>query len=663
MHDPISAWFAGPKGENAEWVTSWFRRIAEDYYAWRRNYFAEDGAVLGSADRRANEPFYDAFGDRLTELLARLKEDVPFHSPRYAGHMLAEQTLPSIVGYFAAMLYNPNNVSSDVAPVTLRLEHQVGRMLTRMIGYQDEAWAHLCSGGTVANIEALWVARSVKYIGLAVREVRERLGLPCTAASSAELLALSPDASLNALESLFREVGAVSGEKGMWEAYHHLRNSSFNPSEVGMAEVIRRLGSAPVLIVPETRHYCFEKALDVLGLGRRATVVIRSDSHFRMLPDELEGALDRLDAEGRHVLAVVGVIGSTEEGSIDPLHEIHRIRTRREQCGKASFWLHGDGAYGGYLRSITVPSRIGLGEPRTTVRLHGRELEIELELSDLSACDSLEAMQNCDSVTIDPHKLGYIPYPSGAVCYRNGAVRAVTKQIAPYIEDASPDPAHDRASESIGVYVLEGSKPGAAAAAAWLSHSLIPLDNTGHGRLMRENIRNACELAALLQQYPRLTAQADPEAAASVRAVTLCPPGSNIVCYAFSPVASTSLERINSLNSKIFEQFSVRRGSRVHNLPFFISKTVLSPSRYDVRTASDVLARLGVSHDEYVSKGVVLLRSVMMNPWHGMSKRQGRYLLCELVGTLFEAAAQITGQSHFPCECAAASTHALEPES
>jgi hypothetical protein len=102
-----------------------------------------------------------------------------------------------------------------------------------------------------------------------------------------------------------------------------------------------------------------------------------------------------------------------------------------------------------------------------------------------------------------------------------------------------------------------------------------------------------------------------------------------------------SLERINALNSQIFERFSVRRGSRVHNLPFFISKTVLSPSRYDVRTASDMLARLGATHDEYTAQGVVLLRSVMMNPWHGMSKRKGRYLLCELVESLFEAAAQV----------------------
>ncbi|MGD9791170.1 MAG: aspartate aminotransferase family protein [Phycisphaerales bacterium] len=643
-HDPMSAWFAGPKGENAEAVVARLRRIADDYYAWRRNYFAEDGVVIGSADRRANEAFDDAFEDRLTELLGRLKEDVPFHSPRYAAHMLAEQTLPSIVGYFAAMLYNPNNVSSDVAPVTIRLEHQVGGMLAKMIGYDEGAWSHLCSGGTVANIEALWVARSTRYLALAVRDARAALGLsPPHAPGDADLMRLSPGAALDALERLFIDARAAAGEEGVRGADEALRASVYNPTEAGMPAVVARLGSEPVLLAPETCHYCFEKALDVLGLGRRALRLVRVDEHFRMIPDELRAALDHLDAQGRHALAVVGVVGSTEEGSIDPLDAIHTVRTQRERVGLGSFWLHADGAYGGYLRSITVPARAGLGEPRAAVRVRGREREIGIDLPGAGACAALEAMAVCDSVTIDPHKLGYVPYPGGAVCFRHGAVRTLTRQAAPYLEDAAPDPAHDRASESIGVYVLEGSKPGAAAAAAWLSHSLIPLDTSGHGRLMRENIRNACELAALLERYPALTADEGAGGAGGmgVRAVTLCPPGSNIVCYAFRPAAPTALARINLLNRGIFKRFSVRQGARVHNLPFFVSRTVLSAARYSERTVRGMLDRLGVDAAQYQREGVVLLRSVLMNPWYAQSKRRGRYLLCELVDALYAVAEKL----------------------
>ena len=49
--DVTSAWFAGPKAENAGWFSERLRQIVEDYYAWRRNYFPEDGVVVDSALR------------------------------------------------------------------------------------------------------------------------------------------------------------------------------------------------------------------------------------------------------------------------------------------------------------------------------------------------------------------------------------------------------------------------------------------------------------------------------------------------------------------------------------------------------------------------------------------------------------------------------------
>ncbi len=125
----FSAWFAGPKAENGEWFESVLNKIVQDYYAWRRNYFPEDGVVIDSRAKREGEEFRDSFDDRLLELLARLKADFPFQSPRYAAHMVAEQTLPSIAGWFAAMLYNPNNVSREAAPVTVRLELEACRMI------------------------------------------------------------------------------------------------------------------------------------------------------------------------------------------------------------------------------------------------------------------------------------------------------------------------------------------------------------------------------------------------------------------------------------------------------------------------------------------------------------------------------------------------------
>lgn len=637
----MSAWFSGPKAENAPWFNAWLGRIAEDYCAWRRNYFPEDAVVVDSTLRRHNEPFMDAFEDKLLELLARLKADVPFQSPRYAAHMLAEQTLPGVAGYFAAMLYNPNNVTADVAPVTVRLELESGRLLSRMIGYGEGSWAHLCSGGTTANIEALWAARTVKYLPFVMRDVGKAVGipLPLEAQDAASLLGLAPGTALESYSKLWKAIHASTRREQLAAAAREaIANSPHNIAERGIASVCATLGSSPVLIVPESHHYCFEKALDILGLGRQALLSVPVDENFRMRPDRLEAVLDEVDRQGRHVLAVVAVIGSTEEGSVDPVDRIVAIRAAREQAGKPSFWLHGDGAYGGYLRTVTIPTRTGLGAPTAQVKVAEVVCDVPLTLPEHGECAALEKMPHCDSVTIDPHKLGYIPYPAGAICFRTNLIKPHMRQAAPYLEEAPSDPEQERTSETIGLYVLEGSKPGASAAAVWLSHTLIPLDSTGHGRLMRENIRNAAELHALLEHYPSL----DP-ASTGVRAVCLCPPGSNIVCYAFRPTREgASLADINRLNKAIFERFSLNAGQRVYEQSFFVSRTSLSIKQYSLATVGSFLSRLGVNEAEYAKDGVFLLRSVLMNPWYGYAKRRGRYYLSELVSDLHKTASELS---------------------
>lgn len=671
--DVIAGWFAGPKAENAPVFSHRLEQIVSDYYAWRRNYWPEDGAVIGSAERRKNDAFQDAFEDRLLELLARLKGDVPFQSPRYAGHMLAEQTMPAIAGYFAAMLYNPNNVTADVAPVTVRLELEAGQMLARMIGYDCNSWAHLCSGGTAANLEALWLARSTRYVPWVVRDVRATLGLPESPllASRDAMLALAPGESLALIDDMWRDGRSTLGPSASQLMAQAIEASAFNVKRRGLHTVCARVGSTPVLLGPETMHYSFEKILDLLGLGSDHVELVPVGSDFRMRVDALADSLARLDAEGKHALAVVAVVGSTEEGSVDPVDQIAALALQRRAQGKPSFWLHGDGAYGAYLRTVTIPSRVGLGAAETTVRVAGQERVIALTLPEHAECTALEALPQCDSVTIDPHKLGYIPYPAGAVCYKSNGVKTLARQEAAYIADASAGPEQDRESDAIGLYVLEGSKPGAAAAAVWLSHSLIPLDTGGHGRLIRENIRNACELHALLEQYPEIAqapavgvstsaafgkgavatasagavagamAGASPERVSSVRAVCLCPPGSNIVCYAFRPLGHASLAEVNALNRALFAQFSLHGARRAKEQAFFVSRMELSAARYRPATMAPFLARLGVHPAEYEREGVFMLRSVLMNPWYAHSKRRGRHVLSELVEALYASAAEL----------------------
>jgi len=588
--------------------------------------------------RRMQEAFNDRFEDRLMELLARLKADFPFHSPRYAAHMVSAQTMPSIAGYFATMLYNPNNVTSEAAPVTVRLELEAAQMIAKMLGYDENSWAHLTSCGTIANLEGLWVARSVKYLPFVLRDVVRDFGIesPLTEMSQSKLLGMPPQSALSFLEVCWNAFLSKFGQDpdAFGRFLDSYRNSPYNVVEHGLASVCSALRSEPVLLMPETHHYSFSKIADILGLGRRSLIRIKVDGHFRMKVEDLAHRIQEVEEEGKHVLAVVPVVGTTEEGAIDPVDAITSLREERESGGGSSFWIHADSAYGGYLRTVTVPKRLGLGEPFTGVFLGGEVRKIELHLPEKSVCDALEDLGKCDSNTVDPHKLGYCPYPAGAICFKSRLVKWVVQQYAPYIEKL-PVGVVSELTTGIGSYILEGSKPGAAAASVWLSHTLIPLDNEGHGKLIRETVRNASEFAALLERWNEYTEESVCEA------LLLCPPDSNVVCFLFRPVNRvSSLAEINELNSRIFQKFSISPDARssVYTQKFFISKTWITTERYSEETLADFMKCLGVSMKEYRKEGIFVLRVVLMNPWYTLAKEKGRYFLSEFVEELYKEA-------------------------
>jgi hypothetical protein len=74
----------------------------------------------------------------LHSLSAALKKSVPFHSPRYIGHMGRTCCCPAWPRSLLTLPYNPNNVSEDAAPVTVEMEVRAGLQLARMLGYPDD---------------------------------------------------------------------------------------------------------------------------------------------------------------------------------------------------------------------------------------------------------------------------------------------------------------------------------------------------------------------------------------------------------------------------------------------------------------------------------------------------------------------------------------------
>lgn len=97
----------------------------------------------------------------LEELAARLANTYPYPDPHYAGQMLKPPHPVAWAAHAATMLLNPNNHALDGGPATARMEREVVDQLASMFGYREHL-GHLTASGTIANLEALWVARELR---------------------------------------------------------------------------------------------------------------------------------------------------------------------------------------------------------------------------------------------------------------------------------------------------------------------------------------------------------------------------------------------------------------------------------------------------------------------------------------------------------------------
>lgn len=97
----------------------------------------------------------------MDELVERLSDNYPYPHPRYAGQMLKPPHPVAMLAYATAMRINPNNHALDSSMATSAMEKEVVTELATMFGYGPEHLGHLTASGTIANLEALWIAREL----------------------------------------------------------------------------------------------------------------------------------------------------------------------------------------------------------------------------------------------------------------------------------------------------------------------------------------------------------------------------------------------------------------------------------------------------------------------------------------------------------------------
>lgn len=186
-----------------------------------------------------------------------------------------------------------------------------------------------------------------------------------------------------------------------------------------------------------------------MGVGSENLVKVDVDDAARVDIDKLQEHLMRSLVEEQPVYAVVAVIGSTEEGAVDPLRKILALRQFFQAKG-LSFLVHADAAWGGYFATMlpkgsTLPGRSVGDMPGRDSGGGGIVPDLSLRVD---TQEDLFALRYCDSITVDPHKAGYIPYPAGALTYRDGRMKNLVTWTSPYLSRGSVT--------SIGIYGVEG---------------------------------------------------------------------------------------------------------------------------------------------------------------------------------------------------------------
>ncbi|RUO68285.1 pyridoxal-dependent aspartate 1-decarboxylase PanP [Idiomarina ramblicola] len=218
-------------------------------------------------------------------------------SPRFIGHMTS--ALPYFLLPLAKLMVglNQNLVKIETSKAFTPLERNVIGMLHHLVYQQDapfyNRWMHsaqhslgaFCSGGTIANMTALWVAR-------------------------------------NRLLQADGDFAGIAAD--------------------GLAAGLQHYGySKLTVVVSERGHYSLSKAADVLGIGRKNLVSVATDSDNRICIDELRKTCENIAKEGGKVLALVGVAGTTETGHIDPLDDMATV------AEEVDAHFHVDAAWGG----------------------------------------------------------------------------------------------------------------------------------------------------------------------------------------------------------------------------------------------------------------------------------------------------------------------------
>ena len=419
----------------------------------------------------------------ITELIRGIAPNaVNVASPYFVGHMTS--AIPFFMVHLKTIVaaLNQNVVKLETSKVVSIIEKQVLAKIHRLIFDNPESFykEHVqntestlgcfVEGGTTANLTALWVARNTLF------------------------------APRNGFKGIERE--------GIFSAY----------KEYGIERA--------VVLASRRGHYSLRKAGGILGIGSDNIIAVDVDEKHRTDMNMLRKTIKELNRGGKtKIISIIGIAGSTETGSVDPLPEI------AELCAEHDIHFHVDAAWGG---PVLMSER-------------NRHL--------------LKGIQYADSVTIDGHKQFYMPMSCGMVYFKNPEFMNAVSYHSNYVNRPG--------SVDLGIKSLAGSRE---ANSLILDSALKIMGTKGYALLIDHGIETAKGLADEIRKRPLFQLITPPEL--NILTYRICPPHfQDELNSAISRERKKQINKtLNAINRAI-QRIQREAGNS------FVSRTTLNPKQ------------------------------------------------------------------------------------
>jgi len=486
------------------------------------DFFKEKGGIhssisLPELSRIFNQTAIPEKPHLIKDVLSEIKEKIIAHSvkvgnPYYIGHMT------SAIPYFMILLemiiaaLNQNQVKIETAKASSFVERELMAWFHRLIYNRSDSFyernvqnprvalGNATADGTISNLTAFLVAREKAF---------------------------PPDGG-------FPGVRAAGMERGL--------------SHYGY--------SRGVILVSSRGHYSIQKAANLLGIGEENVLAIPADGSHRIDLRRLSQKIKSLKKDrGTRIVAITGIAGTTETGSVDPLEDLADL------AAEVNAHFHVDACWGG--------TALLVDEFRPLLR----------------------GIERADSVSIDAHKLLYCPMAMGLVVFQSERDLNTIRQSSQYVIR--------RNSVDTGRFTVEGSRP-FDSLKPWAALKIMGRD--GYRLLLRSARDNASTLQRMLDGCGNFE--------------TLNTPELFILIYRFIPLkvkkqllrwqkdrkGTTSRRKMKALERNI---------RKVNHVVNALNIKLHKALRQDDTT---FVSRTKLESTRYRPQNIVVLRAVLINP-------------------------------------------------